>query len=329
MVAQRDSSSGLVLGLTMAESAMLIIFVLLLALTALLSRAEEELARFEQLQAELEENKVGVEELIEQIGVSTEARRDADNWRKLVRGIERQTSAPSPESIVSRLQEADKALEHSSGLRAIDEAFKEAGIEPEPEHLRSVAELARAGHEAGLTPDEVRDAIRFYPVIEALRGSSAEMTPRVVVQLVADAKRWRGQEGGGRGTDHPSCWTDDDESVAYLFDVALRDDGFVMRPARALPRHDEERENPPLSRALSRVRTGEILTAQQFLEQTELVFSWSVDRDCRFFARAFDLTSADQKELYKDRMRTLESRFYKNANPSGPPPSVDPPPLRP
>ena len=26
-------------------------------------------------------------------------------------------------------------------------------------------------------------------------------------------------------------------------------------------------------------------------------------------------------------MRTLESRFYKNANPSGPPPSVDPAPL--
>ena len=323
MVEQRDSSSGLVLGLTMAESAMLIIFVLLLALTALLTRAEEELVRFGKLQATLEENKVGVKELIDQIRVSTEARRDADNWQELVRDIERQTSDLSPESIVSRLKEADQVLEHSIRLRTIAEAFKKAGVQPESEQLKSLAVLATAGHEAGLTPDEIQDAIHFFPVIGALRNTGEPMTPQAVVKMAQDAKRWR-EESGGRGTDHPSCWYDQDRTVAYLFDVALTDDGFIIQRARA-PQREHKRESP----ALDSVRTGRLLTAQQFLSQTEPIFLWSVARDCRFFARAFDLTSADQKELYKDRMRTLESRFYKNANPSGPPPSVDPLPLRP
>ena len=47
-----------------------------------------------------------------------------------------------------------------------------------------------------------------------------------------------------------------------------------------------------------------------------------VANDCRFFVRAFDVTAPDQKELYKERMLLLESRFYKYANPTGPPPAV-------
>ena len=50
------------------------------------------------------------------------------------------------------------------------------------------------------------------------------------------------------------------------------------------------------------------------------MFEWSVAANCRFFVRAFDLTAADQKQMYKTRMRTLESRFYEDASPSGPPP---------
>ena len=69
------------------------------------------------------------------------------------------------------------------------------------------------------------------------------------------------------------------------------------------------------------MKTATTLTSQQFLDQTKPVYDWSVDEECRFFVRAFDMTAADQKELYKDRMRTLESHFYKNANPTGLPPS--------
>ncbi len=327
---QRRSSfpRGLVLGLTMAETAILIIFVLLLALTALLGReadrrrdAEQELARFQEIRSVLVERGIEPEAVLETIRNHATDRVDADNWRELVRRVAAQVTSPSPEAIASRLDEAAEALDLHG---ALDDLLDEAGIESTPEGLRELAEIAQAGLAADLTAKDVRDAIASHRALQdSLRERGEAATPQAVQNLVADAQRWREQDRGGGGSDHPSCWYDADDTVAYLFDVALTDEGFILRPARA-PQHDAKRASLPLAP----IRTGQLLTPAQFREQTRDLFDRSVADGCRFFVRAFDLTAADQK-VYKDRMRALESRFYKNANPSGPPPSVAPAPLRP
>ena len=244
----RTFPRGLVLGLTMAEIAILIIFVLLLALAALLAResdrrqaAERELVRFEQIAALFEaealpEDPVALRAALrERVG----DHRDADSWRELVRAIE-----------------------------------------ATPGELREMAEAMNAAAQRGMSPAEVRDAIESRQV--------------------------------GGGSDHPSCWYDRDGTVAYLFDVALVAGGFVLDLARA-PQHEAERALLPLDL----VQTGSVVSQAQFLRQTRPVYEWSVERSCRFFVRAFDATAADQKDLYKRRMGALESRFYKNANPTG------------
>ena len=244
----RTFPRGLVLGLTMAEIAILIIFVLLLAVAALLAReadrrqaAERELVRFEQIEALFEAEALPGDPLA--LGAVLRERvddhRDADSWRELVREIE-----------------------------------------ATPGELREMAEAMNAAAQRGMSPAEVRDAIESRQV--------------------------------GGGSDHPSCWYDRDGTVAYLFDVALVARGFVVDLARA-PQHEAERALLPLDL----VRTGSVVTQAQFLRQTRPVYEWSVQRKCRFFVRAFDVTAADQKDLYKRRMGALESRFYKNANPTG------------
>ena len=328
MAGQADGSPGLVLGLTMAETAILIIFVLLLALTALLGReaerrrsAEDELERLEEVRLVLEESNLQPTEAVDLLRARGTDRQDADSWRDLVRGLAEEPP-PLPIHIAERLREARK---RDADHRTIDESLRAAGVEPTSETLRELAAIVTATHEAGVTSDEAAIVIGIYRALDdALGRLGDQMTPDALAAMSRDAGRWREEAGGGRGTDHPSCWYDADRTVAYLFDVALTDDGFVIQPAHT-PQHEEARAELPLES----VRTGTILTARQFLDQTRPVFSQSVERDCRFFVRAFDLTSADRKELYKDRMRTLESRFYKNANPSGPPPSIDPAPLRP
>ena len=173
----------------------------------------------------------------------------------------------------------------------LTEALQETGIEGITavlDAMTTLAEIAKISHAVGLTLEDAKERI-------------------------ADT-----ESGDGRGTDHPSCWTDDDDTVAYLFDVALVDAGYILQQARA-PQHEHKRASLPLSR----IRTGRLLSPTDFREQTREILDWSIDNECRFFVRAFDLTAADQKEVYKDRMRTLESRFYKNANPSGPAPSVE------
>lgn len=350
---------GLVLGLTMAETAILIIFVLLLALTALLGReaerrrdAEQELAQFQEIRSVLVERGIEPAAVPEMIRNRAADRIDADNWRELVRGMAAQVPNPSPEAIATRLAEAREALDLH---QALDDLLAEAGIESPPEGLRELAEMAQAGLAADSTAQEVRDAIATHRAVQdSLRERGAEATSQAVQNLVADARRWQERFGdsqdqdvvesasrhierlerqverlqtqvrGGGGTDHPSCWYDTDNTVAYLFDVALTDAGFIVQPARA-PQHEPKRASLPLDP----IRTGQLLTPGQFQEQTRELFERSVADGCRFFVRAFDLTAADQKEVYKERMRMLESRFYKYANPSGPPPSVDPAPLRP
>ena len=357
---QRRSSfpRGLVLGLTMAETAILIIFVLLLALTALLGReadrrrdAEQKLAQFQEIRSVLVERGIEPEAVLETIRNHATDRTDADNWRELIRRVAGQVTRPSPQAIASRLDEAAEALEIH---RTLDNILDEARIESTPDGLRELAGIARAGLAANLTANEVRDAIAAHGALQdSLRARGDETTSKAVQNLVADAQHWRelvgdsqerdierasqrierletqvqrlqAQVRGGGGTDHPSCWYDTDNTVAYLFDVALTDVGFILQPARA-PQHDGKRASLPLAS----IRSGQLLTPGQFQEQTRDVFDRSVADGCRFFVRAFDLTAADQKEVYKERMRMLESRFYKNANPSGPPPAVDPAPLRP
>lgn len=244
----RTFPRGLVLGLTMAEIAILIIFVLLLALAALLAReadrrqaAERELVRFEQIAALFEEEALPQDPVALKAALRerVDEHRDADSWRELVREIE-----------------------------------------TTPDVLREIADAMSAAARRGMSPAEVREAIESRQV--------------------------------GGGSDHPSCWYDRDGTVAYLFDVALMADGFVVDLARA-PQHEAERALLPLDL----VQTGSVVTQVQFLRQTGPVYEWSVERGCRFFVRAFDVTAADQKDLYKRRMRVLESRFYKNANPTG------------
>lgn len=320
----------------MAETAILIIFVLLLALTVLLARetdrrqaAEQDLERFEEIRQTLAQRGLSAEELLRSIRARGDDQRAADSWRELVRNLEGRMPDVSPETIVSHLNEAQE----------INELLDEAGLEPTPDDVSTLAAILRAGREADVTADDVRDAISVQEaLVDALGDDGSEMDRQDIVDLVRDAERWRARDGtvpdlaseldranariaqlesqaGGRGTDHPSCWYDADNSVAYLFDIALTDDGFVLREASA-PQHRRRRASLPLDDVV----TGRTLSTEQFLAQTRPVFRWSVGEDCRFFVRAFDLTATDQKELYKTRMRTLESHFYKNASPSGPPP---------
>ena len=367
----RTFPRGLVLGLTMAEIAILIIFVLLLALAALLAHeaerreeAEGELVRFEQMETLFEEEALPEDPVVFKsvLRERVDEHEDADSWRELVREIERAFPEPSVQEVVERIQEsaigrmsppdaeellaAHRAVERADAHAELERALQAADISATAGELREMAEVMEAAARLGMSTDEIRDAIENRDAIETgraleelLETNDGADGQEPLEQVVQDAKSWRDSSGsdsaalakqldraqdrierleaqararGGGGTDHPSCWYDRDGTVAYLFDVALTADGFVMDVAHA-PQHEAKRELLPIDA----VRTGVRLTQAAFLSQTRAVYQWSVERECRFFVRAFDLTAADQKDLYKRRMRVLESRFYKNANPTG------------
>ena len=322
----------------MAEIVILIIFVLLLALAALLAHesegreeAEQELARYEQIETlfrdeALPEDPVALRSVLRE---RVDEHEDADSWRELVREIEAAFPEPSVQEVVERIQESEigrmspaeaerllaahRAVEAADAYAELEQAIGAAGLEATPGEIREMAEAMNAAARRGMSPAEVREAIESQD-----EGEGAGADPAVLAEQLGRARerieRLEAQAAarGGGGLDHPSCWYDRDGTVAYLFDVALLADGFVVDLARA-PEHEAARKQLPVAS----VQTSRLLTEDQFLRQTLPVYDWSVARQCRFFVRAFDRVAADQKELYKRRMRVLESRFYKNPNPTG------------
>lgn len=324
----------------MAEIAILIIFVLLLALAALLAReserrqdAEQRLVRYGQIETlfqdeALPEDPVALRSVLRE---RVDEHHDADRWRELAREIETAFPEPSVREVVERIQESEigrmspaeaedllaahRAVEAADAYAGLEQAMEEAGLAATPGEIRDMAEAMNAAARRGMSPAEVREAIESRDEVEA---AAASADPAVLAGQLGRARerieRLEAQAAarGGDGLDHPSCWYDGDGTVAYLFDVALVAGGFVVDLARA-PEHDAERKLLPVGS----VQTSRLLTEDQFLRQTLPVYDWSVARQCRFFVRAFDRVAADQKELYKRRMRVLESRFYKNPNPTG------------
>lgn len=366
---------GVVLGLTMAEVVLLVIFVLLLALAALLQRemdakqqAEEDLEETKEELALLVVRLEDLERFIEERGLAPDlddAEREANeggdrrltlveqarNWNELVRRAG--PRAEDPEEFMSALTdileqeeasrtaaaEADLSPETMAEAAEVIAEASAAGITPEEllDAARQVAEAAAATD--GLTPEEIAEAARIADTArDALRERGLEPTPEAVEELFRDAERWRERAGqsldrmaadleraeaqverlraqarshsgpGRGGMDHPSCRYRDGRRVAYLFDIGLVESGYIVRPAEVASDPAERTVLP-----LGRVRLDRTLRESEFLEQTQALFDWSREEECRFFVRVFDHTPPDQKARYKELMRTLEGRFYKYA----------------
>ena len=175
---------GLVLGFTMAEIAILIIFVLLLVLAAMLAReldrreqAESDLERYAEVREIFEEEELPQDPtvlrsyLVERV----ERHHAADNWRVLVRELEQSAPGPSAQQLLERIQRsevgtmspaeveellaAQRAVEQADAHAELERALQEAGVSPSAGEIRDMAAAMRAADEQGLTPVEVREAI--------------------------------------------------------------------------------------------------------------------------------------------------------------------------
>lgn len=177
-----------------------------------------------------------------------------------------------------------------AAVEMLGAALDDAGIAVTPQRLRELSALADAAAKADVTPEEIHDLLRAAAV------------------------------SGGRGTEHPSCLNTGRGGTAYLFDVALSAQGFFVQPTRAAP-YAPERSTPPPAVALDSLSLGEWLGDEDFSEQTSPIRQWSDANECVLFVRVWDQTPPVGKQLYKDRMRTLESVFYKLEVSSGPPPT--------
>jgi len=309
---------GLVLGLTMAEIVVLVIFVLLLVLGVVFARQVERVRL--------------LEEQLDRIAFELSSMVSQPRQNVMPAAGERDLAGDPAGSLViierelNRLRQLEHALEEArpadTGSRPLPEVLREltllreavvaAGISPTPKALREALDglaaarsvLSRSGRpEASAVVDERQHLIQENRNLRAQTERLARENRNLRAQM---ANLRRQARTGGRGLDHPPCWATPEGKPEYIFDVTLTNRGLILRD-RALPHRVEDRKQLPIDKIVSNTE----LTPKRFLDITEPLFKWSIEHECRFVVRVFDETGAAEKATYKHLMRILEQRFYK------------------
>jgi hypothetical protein len=275
---------GFVLGLTMAEVSLLVVFVLLLLMSLGFARRDaairalqirSPLSSAELLQ--LQEKAALVDELARAMG-RPPAKPIDDDFRHLVRN-----AAPL--------------------LRASRNSSATAALEAERERLEQVrATLTQA----------MSDAVRGdSPKLASTIADQAEQTANLQGQVKALQSQLL---DSGMGRVLPSCWTTPDGQIDFLLDVDLTSAGIRARERQVSSRAAERaRLEMPIMHA------DRVQSVGEFLRNTQAVFDLSIQRNCRFYVMVYDSTRSFEKPQYKRFLQAVEGHFYKresrNASP--------------
>lgn len=263
MSRRRDDSvfrRGLVMGLTMAEVMVLVLFALLLLVGLQTSAAEEG------------KRAAGIVRDLARLGIDPE--RIPPSFTTLipaVTGTDGSLTAAAIESAVERIELGREVIE-----RLGDNSM---GIPPE-EAAREFVEAAGKAYQS-----------------QSGAGSSEIWISTMVTAF---------GKGDGNGLVFPPCVKHPDGRPAYVLTATLGSNHIVVADrevelARGLDAF-------PLFAAIQR---NVALAPSEFLTQTSAVFEWSRQRECRFFVWIEDATAAGAKQVYKQRLRTVEQHFYK------------------
>lgn len=306
----RDYRRGLILGLTMAEIMLLIIFCLLLALASALKNAHE--------------RESGLRALIANIG--TDATMDAIvNEMRILR--ERVTVA---ESEVNRLKPFEQK---ASELNDIYKELTQAGIDkPESANgkkiLSEMMQIAKEVKQASATNSEGNTIADMLSLANQVMSESERPgvtpNPAQIKQMLKDARSanqkvsdiigqnknlYEKLKAFGRGTEFPPCWANPDTGrPEYIFDVSIGSTGLTIR-RNDLPHRTEQFESLPIQS----IEFGRELSQAEFRHQTNAIRRWGEQQEqkCRFFVRLYDETKPDEKDTFKKYMLTTEESFYK------------------
>ena len=315
---QAQYRRGLVLGFTVAETMLLILFALMLALGFVLMKRDRELRTLSGEISALREKERFLAAKLEVFQAITEDRPTDEFFHELVRARALQASLAAR---AARLPEREKA---TSTLEAVIDAVKGS-----PDARRRMVALAALGARVQgeidrLSPEAKTDAFALVPAAVALAQTSqaAGQTMSEARQKLADAEKGarenatlkgqivtlhRSLTSIGRGGDFPPCWVTARGEIQFLFRVTLNaGDSLSVADITPLARLADRRALP-----LNETLFAGPMSRRQFLSQTEALYDQSRAKACRYYAIVSDRTDPTQKDLFKTLLFTVEAHFYK------------------
>jgi hypothetical protein len=296
---------GLVLGLTLAETLLLVLFLLLLVYAALLQARDRKIAEQEDRIAELDAQfSVGLKELVQALAPGGNWKSDPTELSLRLTRITKDLSRLK--SLEAQLKAYERIVSKADDAARIGDAFDKYKIPQSPEQVleeriqQAEAEEKRAnGETIGPSPPNSPTQPERPKTLEDALAAIDRMSGQLnYFQRVASSKE-------GNGLTLPPCWQRNNQ-IVYTYDATLLDNGLRLSVSDSRDGMDMaglrlNGPEPPINTVISR---------QAFLERTRGMFEWSAQQRCRFYVRILDGTSPDNKSGYKQTRTTVENHFY-------------------
>ena len=299
---------GVVLGLTMAEALLLLIFLLMLILGVRLKTQSAEIAALEKQRDDAQSTLVAMQPVFDKL-----AKRDTfDITKDYVRmqqqladanarlkdaelSVDLVQQAASLAPADATPEEATRALlnEAAIGRQTLDAARRFAPDLPPELAVEALINAATIGQSLkdGGTPDELLAAAGACKAdLQSCKNQTTYLNSRL------NAKTG--------GFDLPPCWVDNKGKIQYIFDASLTDAGIYVED-KAVAGREEDQEKLPLSRA----HYGEPLGPGEFSTAFSPLLKWSNDHGCRFYVRLYDDMREGDRAEYKELRGTVEGYF--------------------
>lgn len=313
---------GVVLGLTMAEVTILLLFCLLLTMLFILHKKNAQIVA-------LGGAKSGRTYIVSE---------------PVLREVEAQLGPVNSQSEIN--DDFQKLVVARQQLASIDQLFAKSDITLSPKqttaaHAGAVAQVAGAARDAvkasGQPAASAADILKGMEGVKAATGllmkakmasKERSLTDRTAIRTAiagelcadqySDPKRFEVCKTkivdvtGGKGLEFQSCWWDKSVNpwrTKDIYDVVLTDSGFIVQNLD--PGTGEYRAQKATVLPVSNIHIGSEIGQNDFLAQTSALLAWSDQNKCRFYVRVFDRTGPSSKSTYKERLAAIDARFYK------------------
>jgi len=282
----------------LAEVLVLLVFLLLLAMSALLLRRDREQAA---LNEKVDRYAVLLKPMTEALASRGIVVEDTDQLAALIeRGGAVDTLRSQLDEAGRKLEAARVASERQEGeLSRLREATRDMArmAKAAAEHATLAAMLERVdGQQSQSLPDKLAGLVQKATTVEAATASLTGQN----AQMRAELARLKGNGGSGQ----PYCWALPDGRAQYMLKVEMQDTGVIVRDLE--PRARPEDSAWPLLDGVSR---GRLMPMSEFIAHTSPLQARANAEKCRYAIQAVDGTGVTNKPGYKQSIGRLWSVF--------------------
>jgi hypothetical protein len=289
----RQYRRGVVLGLTMAEIMLLLIFLLMLLLAIRLGQEREKRLEAEKQVADymaaVKQVPSGIDDPKEFFKDYVKLKADLDQAKLQ---LER---AKSYLALVETMKQLDPRLSDEEARKKIDEETRlgtvlmaAAGDKDPEQYLKELEKTQQDLQAAGLDPDSFITSA----------GQCKDQLTTCSNQLAST---------GVRPGDPPVCWKDEKGKSQSLFEVTLESDGIHVKDLKTPGREAEQASLP-----LSDFRFGQPMTAAEFRAAGRKVRALSEGKYCRYLVQLVRDPSLQDADRADELRRAVEDIFYKD-----------------